>query len=89
MKKIKGLIILFFLFAPTVVFANGEDETPQNEELSADSLEKLHIDLEAANKKIKERTNREKKYKYQFPNDHRYKIKFKNYFFSKKYHSNK
>lgn len=56
MKKIKGLIILFFLFAPTVVFANGEDETPQNEELTADSLEKLHIDLEAANKKIKEKS---------------------------------
>ena len=56
MKKIKGLIILFFLFAPTVVFANGEDETPQNEELTADSLERLHIDLEAANKKIKEKS---------------------------------
>ena len=56
MKKIRSLIILFFLFAPTVVFANGEDETPQNEELTADSLEKLHIDLEAANKKIKEKS---------------------------------
>ena len=36
------------------------------------------------NKKLKERTNRERKNKYQFPNDHRYKIEFKNYFFCKK-----
>ena len=37
------------------------------------------------NKKLKETTNGEKKkHKYQFPNDHRYKIKFKNYFFWKK-----
>ena len=37
------------------------------------------------NKKLKERTNGEQiKHKYQFSNDHIYKIKFKIYFFWKK-----
>ena len=56
MKKIKKLIILFFLFAPTVVFANGEDKTPQNEEFLADSVESLHVGLEETNRKVKEQS---------------------------------
>ena len=39
-----------------LVVKTGEDETPQNEEVRADSVERLHVGLEEANKKVKEQS---------------------------------